>query len=536
MPDKKIALALCRVSSVDQLQNNSLSRQRHNVIIRAEKLDVIIPDDGWWSGSVSSKRGTNINRKDLQEMLERCRQNRRIEYIIVDEVDRFMRSMLEIGYYLVEFKRLGVTVVFASQPNLKTDTAANTLMLMLEAFKAEGSNEERQHKSIDGQTKALLEGRYTFCPKPGYRRGTQRGIPEVDRTRGPALQKVLLDIVEYRVSPTQGLIELNKSEFMSDGHSLYKMDKFRKIATDPFYAGTVEINKQVQVRNDNGLHEPLISREQHLELLKIFDAKKKNQKGPRRNGNPNYPLSNHVHCVLCTGKTNGRYVGLSHGNGQNPNLVYEKYRCRGCNRYLKKEELHPQIVEQFNRNPVTEESLDDLIEALDIVWKEKEGQAEQDTARIKHKIKTLGQDILRQVEAVTDPSNISIKDHILQVIDNKKAELTEFESELEELKNIADNDKQRFLKFAFGFVKDMGNNFLNTELVSQENRIRCKQLVFPAGFYLDKNNKVYTPEISLLYRLATKKKDAETSDISHMVRVTRLKLVASSLARKRSIN
>lgn len=70
------------------------------------------------------------------------------------------------------------------------------------------------------------------------------------------------------------------------------------------------------------------------------------------------------------------------------------------------------------------------------------------------------------------------------------------------------------LEFAFSFVDGMGSNFLDPELVSQENRLRCKNLVFPAGFYLDENSKVYTPEISLLYRLATKKKDAEASEDS----------------------
>ncbi len=47
--------------------------------------------------------------------------------------------------------------------------------------------------------------------------------------------------------------------------------------------------------------------------------------------------------------------------------------------------------------------------------------------------------------------------------------------------------------------------------------MRCKNIVFPAGFYIDAHNKVYTPEISVFYRLAAKKKDAEASEISQMV-------------------
>jgi DNA invertase Pin-like site-specific DNA recombinase len=113
-----------RVSSDEQLENGSIPRQKTAV----EKASKILEADivRTWSGSVSSKKWNNVERKDLEEMLAECKRNRRIKYAIFDEVDRFMRSMLEIGYFIVEFKKLGVEVKFASQPDLKTDTAADT--------------------------------------------------------------------------------------------------------------------------------------------------------------------------------------------------------------------------------------------------------------------------------------------------------------------------------------------------------------------------------------------------------------------------
>jgi len=505
------------VSSVDQLKNNSLNRQRENVIARAEELGVEILEDGWWSGSVSSKKGTNINRKDLQEMLERCKRDKSIKFIIVDEVDRFMRSMLEIGYYLVEFKRLNVQVVFASQPNLKTDTAIDTLLLMLEAFKAEGSNEERQRKSVNGQTKALLDGRYTFAPKPGYIKGKLKGVPEIHPVRGKALQKVLLDVAYKRVTPTQGLIDLNSSAFMSDGHSLYKMDKFRKIVTDSFYAGVVEIHKQVDVRNEKGLHEPLISLEEHAELVRIMEAKKKNQKGPRKNGNPDYPVSNMVTCDDCVGRQYPRFVGYKHSNGKNSNLVYHKYRCRSCKRYLTRDEMHTEIEQQFGKNAINDEARQEVFQALDVVWKRDEVQSGQEVNRIEGTIKLLKSAITEQVEALTDPKYVAIQDEILESIENKKKEISQLEGQLFDLRTAADNDKEEFLEFAYGFINRIGPNFLDAELVSRENRVRCKNLLFPEGFSMNADGKVYTPEISALITVATKKKDAEASENSHLV-------------------
>lgn len=299
------------------------------------------------------------------------------------------------------------------------------------------------------------------------------------------------------------------------GRALYKMDKFRKIVADPFYAGIVEMDRQVKYRNENGLHTPLITIEQHRELVKIMDAKKKYQVGPRKNGNPEYPLSNLVTCELCVDKSSiPRYVGFPHGNGKNPKLVWHKYRCRSCNRYLSREELHSQIEEQFKKNPITVEGTAEFLNALDTVWKQQEADVKQSVIRIGRQIATLRTTISSQVLAAIDPTNITIKEEILSSIADNRNKVTELEDEIYELKNQADFDKDKFLNFAFDFVNNMGNKFLS---ISREDRMRCKQIVFPAGFYLDSDNKVYTPEISPLITLQAKKKDTEVSELSHLV-------------------
>lgn len=520
MSKQASAIALCRVSSIEQLENNSLNRQRDAVLKASQELGVKIPDDGWWSGSVSSKRGTNVERKDLQEMIDRCSKDKSIKYVIVDEPDRFMRSIDEAAYFEVTFRRLGVTVWYASDPELNKGDLASKLLKFTKYLSAEGSNEERQNKSISGQTKALMEGRYPFSPKPGYKRGYERAIQEPHDVRGPILKAILTRIASHLVTPSQGLIELNKSAFVS-GHSLYKMDKFRKIVTDPFYAGIVEIDKQVKARNENGLHQPLITKEQHYELLKIMNSKGKNQSGPRKNGNPKYAANNISVCELCLDKTNGRFVGFDHTNGKNNERIYERYRCRACGRCLTREELHSEIEKQFRENPITNEGVQEFIDALDTVWKQRESQAEQEGVRIKLRIRSLRETVRNQIEAVTDPSNSSVKEEILEAISKKKDEISSLEDELEQLSTKADDDKERFLRFAFEFVDNMGSKFLDASL-SQENRLRCKQIMFPAGFTVDRNKKVYTPEISELIRLARNKKEPSISEDSLLVRVKRL--------------
>lgn len=512
MTKQVLAIALCRVSSLEQLQNNSLKNQKDIVIKTAEVLGANIPSDGVWAGQVSSKVGVNFNRKDLKEMFEYCKTHTAVRYLIVSEVDRFMRSPDEQTYWIVKFGyEINVKVWFADKPELNDGTHEASLLRYLDGWRAGGSNKERITKSINGQTAALQEGRYPFAPKPGYKKGYRSGIQELHEVRGPILQETLVKIASHLITPSQGLVELNKSKFV-EGRALYKLDKFRKIVTDPFYAGIVSVDKQVKVRNENGLHEPLITKEQHYELVEIMNSKQKNQTGPRKNGNPKYPVSNLVICAKCLAETNGRFVGLDLHNGKNRARVYEKYRCRACKRYLTKDELHSQVEQQFRASPITKDGLDDFLKSLELVWKENEGQAEQEAVRVRHQIKDLEKSVEQKVEAVTDPSNASVKDDILVSIEKKKAEIVELEERLEQLKADADNDWQEFLRYAYNFADNMGRTFLET---SKENRLRCKQIIFPAGFYVDDNKKVYTPEVSPLITLLS-------NDKVQMVRVTRL--------------
>lgn len=514
MSKQILAAALCRVSSLEQLKNNSLGHQKDNVLKAAESLGAVIPSDGIWEGQASSKVGVNFNRKDLVQIFEYCKKHTSVKYVIVQEVDRFMRSPEEQTYWYVRFwYELKVRIWFADKPELNEQTHVASLLRYMEGWRAAGSNEERKNKSINGQTAALKDGRYPFAPKPGYKRGSKAGIQEVHEIRGSILKETLLSIVNKRVTPTTALIEFNKSGFML-AHSPYKMDKFRKIVTDPFYAGIVEINKQVKFRNENGLHEPLITKAQHNELIKIMEEKKITQTGPNKSGNPKYPISNLLSCDDCKDSKNGRFVGVDITNGKVNSPVYEKYRCRSCNKFLTRSEVHSFIEQIFKENAITEAGLEDLVNALKTVWKQREGEEEQESNRLAHQIRELNQTIMQQVEAATDPSNRSIKEEILSSIDKKKKETTTLEDRLDKLKSSAEEDKEDFLRFAFYFVDNMGSKFLD---ISKENRLRCKQVVFPAGFRISKQNKVYTPEMSHLFRLATTKKDTKASLNSHLV-------------------
>lgn len=512
METKPLAIANFRVSSDEQLKNGSISRQETAIRKAANDLGVEIVRV--WSGSVSSKKWNNINRKDLLEMIEECKKNRRIKYILFDEVDRFMRSMLEIGHYIVEFKKLQVEVKFASQPDISTESAHGTLMLMLEAFKAEGSNEERQRKSVNGLTEAIRNGKWPFQPKTGYQKGRIDGVPEIDPARGVLLREAMISIVEHRATPSEALAQLNKTDFIK-GRPKYKMDKFRKVCTDPFYAGILEMDKQVKYRNENGLHEPLITKDQHKKLVEIFSNKKKCQSGPRKNGNPDFPLSNIVHCEKCQGKRYNRYVGVPITNGVNKERVYYKYRCRECNHSLDRDALHLEVSNHIARYEMSDQDRNSLTKSLCKVWGERRSSEKIEKMKISNNISSLKKKIDNLVDNAMSPGYATIREEIIHKIERLKEECSELELKYETYDATNLEEKERFLEFALKFANDISKNFMN---LPKARLLQCKQMLFPAGFWIDENKNVYTPEVSLIYSVMIIQKDPLDGKESSMVR------------------
>tara|TARA_Y100000114_G_scaffold154645_1_gene177069 strand:- start:24 stop:1490 length:1467 start_codon:yes stop_codon:yes gene_type:complete len=481
----------------------------------AKELGVIIPPDGQWSGSVSSKAGTNIMRKDLKEMVTYVQKNRRVKYLIVHEVDRFMRSVSELFYFEVTFEMYGVKVWYASQPELNTDNHQAKLLKALEVFKAEGSNVERIDKSIDGLTDALREGRYPFKPPAGYIKGYKKGIPEVDEIRGRALKHNLLQLYAHK-DPTRALKELNESEF-ARGYAKLKMDKYRQYATNIFYAGAVQMSKQVNFVNFNGKHEALITLEQHNEIVRIFENKKKNQSGPNRRGNSDFTLSNFVSCAACS-HSNNRFVGFKHSNGSGNGIVYERYRCRGCRKYIKKDVLNEGVAEYLDSIQLDGNSSRQLHRELLEIWKQEEEINKHEVVALRKKSNELQRELEYTANEAIQPSNKAIKHLLISNVERMQLELLTISEKVHTIEANSEDNREAFLEFAMSFLSDLKRIWFSSEF-NKANREECKQLLFPHGFYLDKKNKVYTPQISPIYTLKPSKKDTEVSKKATMVRV-----------------
>jgi len=512
----KKAIASCRVSTPEQRLNHSLSRQEENIIKAAKELGVIIPHDGWWKGDVSSKTGNNIKRKDLQEMLQYCEKHRDVKYLILDELDRFMRSLDEFFYFEVMFKKLGVKLHFASEPELNTKSdATSKLMRALTAFRAEGSNQERQHKSISGQEKAIRDGRWPFHPKPGYMRSLKPGIHSPYTTEFEPLKRALKDIAHGRRTLLEARMELNESSYTLTKSPL-KSDKFKKYICDPYYAGIIVMDRQVKGYNTEGLHEPMITLEEHQAILSAVNNTPVVYPGVRKNYNHGYPLGNITYCAGCLAQSprTGKLVGLRHANGKGKE--YFKYKCRTCNKTILREMAHDMLSDYLGQLTLDGSKEQVFLSALRAVWKQHQAAQLRTVDRLQKQRDELVEERGKLIDSMALHKELA--DEIKERIKSKNEALESLDLEITQASNIHE-DLAEFIKFALSYIESLKDNFWELEPVQQQ---ACLELLFPLGIGIQKDKKVYTPEISSIYSVIQTKSSPKAASKSLMVRVTGL--------------
>ncbi len=542
---KVLAITNCRVSTKEQEQNGSLSRQQASVMAAAKKLGATIPEDGQWSGSVSSRVGKNLKRKDLQEMLAYCKKHKNVKYCIVDEPDRFMRSINEAIYFEMEFEKLGVQMYYACNTELNGANVHSKMLKFFKLYEGESSNEERSRKALAGLQTAVAAGLYPFSPKLGYRRGNKPALHELDPDCAELMRDLLIQVANRHISPSESLKQFNASDYVRSGrHGKLRMDRWKEILTDPFYCGIIDIDKQLKAHNDHGQHEPLISRDQHRSIVDIMTNRKKTKKAPISGGNPEYPLSGMLLCEECfkeemaCGKdyrhNRGKMTGYTHHNRSKKagGNCYHRYGCRKCHKSILREQADKSINYFFSHVVMTDEAREALIKQLERVWKTEGEYNDSKKIALRNKIRKLDQDKGRQVIALGTCSNEYVRTEIENSIIGLGESIRAAEDELKALESSLSYDKAQFMKFALHTVDRMASEFPHLTL---ENKRKCKQLIFPDGFFVTNEKRVYTRSISPFYRVVNAETGASAPDSTHLVRPTGFEPTTFGTGNQRSI-
>lgn len=498
------AVALCRVSTLRQkLDGNSLEAQEKYVYECAEYHEARI--EKIWSLDTSSKKGTNLARKDLQEIMEYCKRHKGVKYLILDEVDRFMRSVEEYYWWKVEFKRVGVFLAYAKMPEIThEDNPLAVMREMMEVFRAEASNHERITKTKDKMKARVSAGYYPFYPHQGYIRTDKAdGLHIPDPNRFGLLQTALRAVSAFEMTPKQAVLWLWENGYTTPkGGKKLDLNRFTEILKDPYYAGILQV-KDWPV-NERGLHKAMITKQEYEMNYEIATGRKIRQK---KKHNPLFPLNLawHDSCL----EYNGKITGVNHSNGKG--WTRKQYMCRNCSKGIPSKQVHGSLSQKLDHLVEDERAPELFKEALKRVWEQNEAYRLEQAKSVRKRIEELEKKKSNQVGMLA--VHIDLADEIKAEIMRLKAEIGELERQERELSSI-DEEFEDFMYYSIDYVENLRKKWWS---LPPERKNECKQLLFKDKIFVEDSGNVYTPDISIIYRLMNEKSDSKVAKITELV-------------------
>jgi DNA invertase Pin-like site-specific DNA recombinase len=496
-----LAIALCRVSTKKQLDDGNLDPQIKRINKAAIFLDAEIVQR--WELAVSSRKGKNLKRKDLVAMHIFCRNNKRVRYLIVDEVDRFMRSIDEYYWWKVEFKRIGVRLIFAENPEVDPDDPTAVFNELIKIYQAEQSNNERIHKTPDKQMSKMRAGYYTFAPLPGYRTTETPSLHEPDPVRFGLLQAAFKSLANGTATPNEALKKMNASGYTTVNGNQMDMARFKQIIVKPYYDGTIQV-ADWEVATENGLHVPMITKQERAAILFIMSGKKK--KFVVNKKNPEFPL-NETLCYDCQHeqKSQDKITGYRNHNGKSKSpdkrRYYERYRCRGCNTYFTKEELHGTVSSKLDSTVLDEREL--LVRELTSLWRSQVSNNQSKITALKNRVHLIEQQQANMAMELASTDNDTVKRAMIAAIENKEQEKLATQADIKTYGDV-DTELEDFIAYSIDYTENLKAKYWSLDW---DRRKRCELLLYPDGFYVNRQKKVYTPRVSPIYRDSTIQKE-----------------------------
>ncbi len=508
---KPKAIALCRVSTRGQANDGNLEPQEQNVRKSADILGADLVKV--WSLAVSSRKGKNLKRKDLLEMRDFCKQYKSVKYLIIDEADRFMRSIEEYYWWKVEFKLLGVQIRFTKNPLADPEADSTVFDELIDAYRAEQSNNERIHKTPDKMVAKIKAGYYPSNPHTGYKKSDIPSLHVPDEPNWSIMQRAFkamaageMNISEgLKWATEQGLCTKNYGPKAVGGKKI-DMNRWKALMVDHYYWGRLTFADWELPEDLIGLHMPMITKAEHDILVQV--VKNKGKLFTPRRDNPDFPLANIAECNYCllAGCKYPRLTGAWGGNGKkNSTKRYRRYYCRcktcGCTLGLRQEALHEGVSKELARLNLSREQHEKLKQSLRKVWTSYEKTLIERAYIADGRLEVLKNNKRKMINSYGVETDPSMKSDLKERIEEINVEIIEAEKIAAEAHDF-ERDFDEFIEFAFDFVDNKDRKIWDLDKPTLKV---YKQLVFPAGIQVTQDKKVYNPSFSPIYTFKKQK-------------------------------
>ena len=177
-----------------------------------------------------------------------------------------------------------------------------------------------------------------------------------------------------------------------------------------------------------------------------------------------------------------------------------------------RDELHGELGNILSSLRLAEDKVKDFLAGLRHFWQQEQATSFNTTEGLKNRLTTLEND--KKAVALKQglgnlPDNRA--DIAIQALDEQ---ITDTKNQIASISTI-EQDFMDFVEFALNTVESFRERFWELD---QEHQVWCKQLLFPDGFSVSRDKKVYTPTISDFYLCINTEKshenDSSTADSS----------------------
>lgn len=331
---KQKALFYVRVSTDEQAKfGYSIDMQQNQCFNFAEKSNLtceqIFIDDGYTA--------KNTNRPNLKRMIEYTKRHKDIAAIIVWRLDRLCRNTDDyVQIFKPMFEKKGISILSVTENN-DVNNPYGRYMRNLQINNAELESNLTSIRTIANLREKAKQGYYPgSIPPVGYVRKKieKRNICVIDKEKAPFVKKII-SLYATGMYSYRSLAAKMRSEGFMHKNKPCSTKLVENILSNNllFYTGDFNFSGE----RYRGLHEPLISKELYMSIIKMRENKDNNKQV-----NHNFFYKGMLKCIK-----SGRVLTAEVQKGAHKSGEYVYYRCpssckycdRNCKKVVKEEVL-----------------------------------------------------------------------------------------------------------------------------------------------------------------------------------------------------
>lgn len=502
-PEQVHAVAVYRVSTKKQLENESITRQKDEVQrYCSDKRYSLLKEFSFAETGYATER-----RKNFEEVIDFCIRNKdKVKVLVIHRIDRFSRAGAEVYLSLkAMLAKHGVRVESATEPI--DSSPMGEFMEVNYAAVARLDNRMRMDRTHQSEMRLTKKGFWCRAAPTGFSnrklavfdeeigRNVKRPllVPTEDTNQWELLQWGLQQQRSGHYTVAEVTRQLEAKGFKSRTGKIITAQTWLKICRNPVYGGLLcekwTGGEYVKARFDG----PIKPDEWH-ELQQVLDGRKKNPvKLPRKKLRDEFPLRQFLRCPHCGNSVTGGPSRSKTGK------IYHYYGCsnrKECKFGVRADKTNEMFRLLLKELKPSQESLNMFRVAVTEKWKEKYKRLASETTDAQEKVIALRKrkaNLIQLMEQNSDSPTL-VADFREQY-DEVSKEIALATMERGD-KEVEEYSVETILNRCIYFMENADKLW---EKASVEEKFLMQKLIFPNGIRFDDLSNNQTPEISVVY-------------------------------------